>query len=182
MAGDEPAPQPMGIAQGLRTFAPGRVSRRFGVNTRESGTGLRPRTPAGPRPDWRSRATTRPTCSATGRSVTANAPRQIPVFRPFEIRPVRPGKDIGDTSNAFLIWHTQIVAMEPGIALTVPDGSPWQGLLETLTCFRHAEHAPIQVRRFAIGSNADIRVQHGEDTERDSTSSTRVSLPPSAMP
>ena len=29
--GDEPEPQPMGIAQGLRTFAPGRVSRRFGA-------------------------------------------------------------------------------------------------------------------------------------------------------
>ena len=29
--GDEPEPEIMGIAQGLRTFAPGRVSRRFGV-------------------------------------------------------------------------------------------------------------------------------------------------------
>lgn len=52
---------------------------------------------------------------------------QIPVFRPYEIRPVRPGNEIGDTSNAFLLWRSQIVANEPGIPLAVPEGCPLAG-------------------------------------------------------
>ena len=160
--GDDPAPQSMGIEQGLRTFAPGRVSRRFGVKYSQIRHWVAP--------------------EDAGRSQTqlevsnfygadplghwsiweGDVPRRVPVFRPFEVRPVRPGKDIGDTSNAFLSWHSQIVALEPGISLQIPNGSPWQGVLDELTCFRHAEHAPVQVRRFALGSNADIRIRRGE--------------------
>jgi superfamily II DNA or RNA helicase len=160
--GDEPEPQPMGIAQGLRTFAPGRVSRRFGV--RYSRIRHWVASEDAGRTQTRLEISRYYSADLLGHWAIRDdeASTRIPVFRPYEIRPVRPGNDIGDTSNAFLIWHSQIVATEPGIPLTVPDGSPWQRLLETLTCFRHAEHAPIQVRRFAVGSNADIRLPHGE--------------------
>lgn len=160
--GDEPAPESMGIGQGLRTFAPGRISRRFGVQFAHIRHWIAP-------PDA-GRAQTQVEIShfysaellghwdiCGGEDIV-----QIPVFRPYEIRPVRPGNEIGDTSNAFLLWRSQIVANEPGIPLAVPEGCPWQEIVDGLTCFRHAEHAPIQVRRFAVGSNADIRVQRGD--------------------
>ena len=160
--GDDPEPQTMRIEQALRTFAPGRVSRRFGVKysrirhwvaTADAG-----------------RTETRLEISHFyGADLLGNwsirdgdAAQQVPVFRPFEVRPVRPGNDIGDTSNAFLIWRSQIVASEPGLSMQIPNGSPWRKVLDELTCFRHAEHAPVQVRRFALGSNADIRVKRGE--------------------
>jgi len=160
--GDKPAPESMSIAQGLRTFAPGRVSRRFGVEralmrhwvaTEDAG-----------------RAQTQLEISGFYSAdllghwdIRDGEDRyQVPVFRPFEIRPMRPGNEIGDTSNAYLIWRSQIVASEPGIPLTLPKASPWLEMLDGLTCFRHAEHAPIHVRRFAVGSQADIRIQRGE--------------------
>ena len=160
--GDEPASASMSIAQGLRTFAPGRVSRRFGVRysrirhwvasedagRTQSQLEIADFYSADRLGDWEIR--------------DGEGSYRIPVFRPFEVRPVSPGNEIGDTSNAFLIWHSQIVASEPGIPLTVPPGNPWQDLFDSLTCFRHAEHAAVQVRRFAVGSNADIRIRHGE--------------------
>jgi hypothetical protein len=160
--GDEPAPESMSIAQGLRTFAPGRVSRRFGVRysrirhwiaTEDAGRTQSQLEIANfysvdRLGDWEIR--------------DGEGSYKIPVFRPFEVRPVLPDNEIGDTSNAFLNWHSQIVASEPGISLTVPPGSPWQDLFDSLTCFRHTEHAAVQVRRFAVGSSADIRVKRGE--------------------
>lgn len=160
--GDKPASESMGIGQGLRTFAPGRISRRFGVRSRRDR-------------HWVAieDAGRTQTQLEISRFYSADLlglweigddedSEQIPVFRPFEVRPVRPVNDIGDTSNAYLIWRTQIVAREPGIHLKVPEGSPWQVMLDEITCFRHAEHAPIQVRRFAVGSQADIRVEREE--------------------
>lgn len=161
-AGGEPEAHSMGIEQGLRTFAPGRVSRRFGVKYSAIRHWIGPDEAEFTQTqlevsdyfdfeslgDWQFR--------------DSDTTYQVPVFRPLEIRPVRPAKEIGDTSNAFLTWHSQIVATEPGISLEIPSGSPWQELLEGLTCFRHTEHAPVEVRRFADASDADIKVKHGD--------------------
>lgn len=161
-AGDEPETQTMGVEQGLRTFAPGRVSRRFGVKY----SGIRHWIA----PEDADRTQTQIEISRfyNGELLghwdiqDGNTPGQVPVFRPFEIRPVRPDKAIGDTSNAFLIWRSQIVARQPGICLRIPNGSPGHALFEELTCFRHAEHSPVEARRFALGSNADINIMRGE--------------------
>ena len=160
--GDEPAPELMGISQGLRTFAPGRVSRRFGVKYSRIRHWVA--TEDGGRTQTELEISRFFSVDVLGSWRVRNGEDtdQISVFRPFQIRPVHPNKEIGDTSNAFLIWRTQIVASEPGITLKVPDDSPWQEVLEELSCFRHAEHASVQVRRFAIGSEADIRAQRGD--------------------
>ena len=160
--GDVPDAESMGIEQCLRTFAPGRVSRRFGIKYARIRHWIAP--------EDAGRAQTHLEVS---RFYSADllghwelrdggTVRQVPVFRPFEVCPVRPAGEVADTSNAFLLWHSQIVASKPGIPLQIPDASPWKGMLEKLNCFRHAEHAPVQVRRFAVGSNADIRVTRGE--------------------
>lgn len=154
--------QLMGIEQGLRTFAPGRVSKRFGVEH----SSIR---------HWVAN-------EDAGRTETSievadfydaelvgtwlvrdeNGTADIPVFRPFEIRPSRPPANVGDTSNAQLIWQTQICAQDAGIPLKVPSDSPWFELLSEIFCFRHVEHSAVQVRRFATGSSADIRVKGGD--------------------
>lgn len=161
-AGDESKSQPMGIEQGMRTFAPGRVSRRFGVKYSGIRHWIAPEDAGRIQTELEVSRFYAAELLGDWETQDGNTTRQVPVFRPFEIRPVRPGKAIGDTSNAFLIWRSQIVVSQPGICLRIPNGSSWQALLEELTCFRHAEHSPVQARRFALGSNADIKVQGGE--------------------
>lgn len=161
-SGDSPKPELMGIEQGLRTFAPGRVSRRFGVKhssvrhwIANADAGLEQGNieisdffDAELAGDWL--------------TWDSHGVAEVPVFRPFEIRPVRPGAEIGDTSNARLTWQTQICSRKLGITLHPPNDSPWQNLLSDICCFRHTEHSAVEVRRFAVGSNADIRVKGGE--------------------
>jgi len=160
--GDEPAPEPMSIGQGLRTFTPGRVSRRFGVKYSRIRHWIAPEDAGRTQTQLEISQFYAADLLGNWEIRDGESSYQVPTFRPFEVRPVRPESEIGDTSNAFLIWRSQIVATEPGIHLQVQDGSPWQEMLDTLTCFRHAEHAPVIVRRFAIGSHADIRVQNGD--------------------
>jgi hypothetical protein len=161
-SGGNPELQLMGLEQGLRTFAPGRVSRRFGVQ-HSSVRHWIANVDAG-----REQANIEISDFYDAELVgtwlirDSNGVSEVPVFRPFELRPVRPAGEIGDTSNARLTWKTQICVREPGIPLNVPSDSPWHSLLSDICCFRHAEHSAIEVRRFAVGSDADIRMK-GED-------------------
>jgi hypothetical protein len=82
----------------------------------------------------------------------------VPVFRPFEIRPVLPPKQVRDTSNARLVWRSRIVATQPGIAFPSPSAGPWSRLVERMEAFLHGEQTPVEVRRFAIGSDAELQL------------------------
>lgn len=160
--GGNPQLEQMGIEQGLRTFAPGRVSRRFGVRRSWIRHWIAPED--GGRHDVRLEISAFYRADLLGNWLVhdGDGAVEIPVYRPYEMAPVHPPKWVGDTSNAFLDWRSQIVAREPGVPLQVPAGSPWQDLLGEIVCFRHAEHAPLEVRRFALGSHADISVTRGE--------------------
>lgn len=160
--GSESKVENMGIEQALRTFAPGRLSRRFGVDRAYMRHWVAPA-------DLVSGALTLELADhfdgdALGEWCFGDdsGVGVVPVLRPWRIRPVSPPKQVADSANAFLDWRTQIVARAPGIPLQVPAGSPWHGLLGELTCFRHAEHAPLQVRRFAVGSDANITLTRGQ--------------------
>lgn len=161
-SGDNPEPQAMGIEQGLRTFAPGRVSRRFGVKHSSIRHWIA-NEDAG-REETSIEVSDFYAAELAGNWLMwdSHGVAEVPVFRPYEVRPTRPKAEIGDTSNARLTWQTQICARDPGIPLYVTKSSPWHGLLSEIQCFRHAEHSAIEVRRFAIGSDADIREKGGE--------------------
>ncbi|MBV9510099.1 MAG: hypothetical protein JO303_07450, partial [Caulobacteraceae bacterium] len=84
------------------------------------------------------------------------------VLRPLEIRPLLPPDEVRDTSNARLVWRSQIVAARPGTELRPPAVSPWHGLVEQMEAFLHGEQAPIEVRRLALGSEADLQIRGQE--------------------
>ncbi|WP_264177863.1 protein DpdJ, partial [Methylophaga pinxianii] len=154
--------QMLGIEQGMKTFAPGRVSRRYGVNYSRIRHWVAPED-AG-REQTEINISDFYDTEFLGNWLIMNGEEAspMPVFRPHEIRPVRPTSEIVDTSNAYLVWRTQISAKDLGVPLGIPSDSVWSDLISEVSCFRHADHAPVTVRRFSLGSEADIRVRGGE--------------------
>lgn len=155
----------MPLFAALREFAPGRVSRRFGVGHGAERYWLPP-------PDEAIAHGTRELLELGNLASVLKVGdfsifqdgqvTQVPVYRPFEITPARPPRNIGDTSNARLIWHTQMLALGPPNFLSPPTGSTWGSIVREVGFCLHAAHAPVEMRRFATGSIAEIGIGRGE--------------------
>jgi hypothetical protein len=159
---DTPA---MSVYAALREFAPGRVSRRYGVRYRTERHWI------APSPDFQ---------SGTGicegvfgldiNTIGSHIPLgeclirrgdedvAVPVYRPVCLTPLSPPRNVKDTSNGRLDWHSQIVAtMEPAW-LPPPVGSAWADIVSRVGFFTHSLNAAVEVRRFALGASAEIGV------------------------
>jgi hypothetical protein len=159
----------MPIAQALREFAPGRVSRRYGIShaferhwicptldqNREQAVPLDPFARLDPLGDWQ--------ISIEG------SVRHVPVFRPRRLEVHPPPGTVVDTSNARLRWQSQLVARHPGLVLEPPRGSPWTPLIEDVRFYSHEGLSPIEVRRMALGSDAAIRFRNGSSLTKKFT-------------
>jgi hypothetical protein len=146
----------MPIASALREFAPGRVSRRFGIAhgnekhwvSSEGGTDL-----------WIDAF-----CSDNDRldlgAFAYRGPNQevidIQVFRPTAITVVSPHPSIQQSSNSFLSWRTQIVLTDVGHELEVADSRKWSPLLSKIQVHSHNLGLPLEVRRFAVGATSTV--------------------------
>ena len=155
---DAPA---MPVFAAMREFAPGRVSRRYGVNHRTERHWIPPS------PDF-------PNGSGTFdleiESIGSHQPLgeyqirsgdgtvSLPVYRPVSLATEAPPKGVADSSNASLKWHSQIVAAVEPCWLSPPEGSLWSGIVPHIGFFMHARHAPVEIRRFATGASAEIGV------------------------
>jgi superfamily II DNA or RNA helicase len=151
----------MPIVQALREFAPGRVSRRYGISdaserhwlcppldqNREQNFPLEPLARLDRLGDWHINV--------------EGAVRQVPVYRPRVLEVQPPPGTVLDTSNARLRWCSQLVARDRGIVLDPPRGSPWTPLIEDVRFYSHEGLNPIEVRRMALGSDAGIRFLDG---------------------
>lgn len=160
----------MPVFSALREFAPGRVSRRFGVHylterywiapSEESLAGLSSSllpidkfgtyVPLGKYSYWHDDISV-----------------EVSVFRPISLLPSAPAKNITDTSQARLRWFSQFVPLGQPTWLESPVGSVWSNLVPRLGFFTHTYHSPVEVRRFAIGSNAEIGIGPGEKITLD---------------
>jgi hypothetical protein len=149
----------MPVFAAMREFAPGRVSRRYGVSHRSERDWI------APSPDF-----------ANGSGVfdlelqsigsheylgdyqicSENGPVSFPVYRPVRLRTQTPPKGVADSSNASLKWHSQIVAAVEPCWLSPPEGSLWSGIVPRIGFFTHARHAPVEIRRFATATSAEI--------------------------
>lgn len=165
--GTTPDPVMMPIVQAIREFSPGRVSRRYGLthaferhwicptldqNTRQ-GVPLEPYVRADVLGSWQI------TIGATAVS--------LPVFRPRAYAVQQAPGTVVDTSNARINWRTQIVAREAGLVLAPPLGSPWSPFVEDVRFYSHHGLAPVEVRRMALGSSANIRYRDGTSYNKE---------------
>ena len=159
---DAPA---MSVYAALREFAPGRVSRRYGVRYRTERHWIAPsaefQTGIG-------------ICEGVfgldigtigshvplGECLVRRGGEDvaIPVYRPIRLKPTAPPVKVKDTSNARLDWHSQIVATLEPAWLAPPVGSAWTAVVSRIGFFTHSRNAAVEVRRFAVGASAEVAI------------------------
>jgi hypothetical protein len=155
--GAEPQDYMMPISQAMREFAPGRVSRRFGIAHGGVRHWLVPQV-------LTTDLSQRIELSHMGEYylighynyIENTTICTIPVYRPILFRPSHPGLEISDTSYAKLIWRTEIVPSEQAIQIDTPYRSGWENIIKETRFYLHNHHNELEVRRFAISSEANI--------------------------
>jgi hypothetical protein len=80
-------------------------------------------------------------------------------IRPIEMKPQIVPQRVGSTSNAMLDWRSQIFAVGQGRPMDVHPSSIWAPWLPEIRCYIHNQHSHAMVRRFAIGSDVDLKGQ-----------------------
>jgi hypothetical protein len=156
----------MPLGQALREFAPGRVSRRFGVTHGEERHWVAPAATDDIDVDQ--------ICSRNAQDELGTfayrddgVVHTIRVIRPFELRVGTPPAEVQSTSNSFLRWHTQVVTTGEGQVADLPDASAWGTVLTRLEFHTHVFGEPVELRRFATGASASMGIGRGQRVERD---------------
>lgn len=164
----------MSILQAMRTFAPGRASRRFGVQSGKAthwvvppGWGGAGRPAEGDKPALLPVAAAYSETEYLGEVQIEREGKvqSLPCYRPWVIEPVEIPANVLPSSNAFLLWRSQLGPTAEGRALPVPEHGAWRGILLGATAFTHNQRAHVRVRRFALGSTASIRTRRGNGQE-----------------
>ncbi len=147
----------MPVAAALREFAPGRVSRRFGVSH-------------GNEKYWISNGTESETlidnfCATAERQELgffkygdsdSGMTTEIPTFRPTVLNVTRTEPQVQQSSNSFLEWHTEIVPTDQGQVLELPQSRRWVDILKRVEVHTHSLGLPLEVRRFSTGFKATV--------------------------
>lgn len=156
--------QSMPILQGMKDFAPGRISKRFAINNIRERHWMVPenldlKEGAHPYPIDDYCPADKRESMPDGYITTRSGKQAIPCFRAWEVTPSIPPDDLklSETSNAFLTWHSEIRPPVSGIPAEVPSNNVWQNIIQQVEFFSHQQHCPIEVVRFATGSRANIK-------------------------
>lgn len=159
----EPTLEAMGLAQMLREFAPGRVSRRFA--TRD----LSHR-------HWIPVPTDAPTATIDIAAILPayshdsplvvevdGAPAQIDLVHPDRLKVDLVPADVRDSSNAVLTWATQIAETGAGLEVRIPRTEVLGTFFREARFFLHAQNSHAEVRRAAMSSDAAVLMENGEE-------------------
>ncbi len=165
----DPKVFPMRVDHALREFAPGRISKRFGIEHGHSRHWL-PLDPDGSAEQkidlrdvlgndrWES-------IGEFSYTDAAGDIQKIQTIRPFVIRAAHDApRNIRDSSNAFPNWNSQIQAPNDegaGICIDLPSPSPWNGVLQEIRFFVHSQFCPSRIRRFTRSANASLQMDSG---------------------
>lgn len=159
------------ILQAIKTFAPGRVSRRFGIRRSQISHWIAPpKLIAGTQTFAVEQYCNEYEEAGTFQTWHDATTLDVRCIRPWTLRVQQIPNQVSDKSNAQLEWHTQIVPPDSGNPMDLPQGSYWLSILATVSSFTHNQQNPLEVRRFAMGSEANIRVQQNHHTQELETS------------
>lgn len=163
----------MAVAQAMREYAPGRVSRRFGIHSDADTHWIAPSSldPSRQRQDLEVRSF----CEAfSGGTVQVEGDDGVPVdypcLRPTAYTGSQVDESVRNSSNAFLDWRTQICPYTEGETEPVSEAIHWHELVTEVAFYTHRDHSPLEVRRFALASDAEIGFK---DDRRDLNSRIR---------
>ena len=173
--GADPEEFSLPAAQAIRgEFSPGRISRRFGIHHRLSRHWI----PLLINGEHEQDVNVDHFCLPNEREDLGNfsirldggATRQIRTMRPLGLRVSHDAPpDVQDSSNATPQWHSQLLPPPAntanGIIVTLPLASPWKNVFREIRFFTHREQQPICIRRFTLGSRANIRLKDGNSID-----------------
>ncbi|WP_169799622.1 protein DpdJ [Sphingopyxis granuli] len=163
----EPENMVMPIGQALREFSPGRVSRRFGLRHERERHWIAPELDA-----MREQAVSVGDF-ASGEVLgrwpieSGGGVAEVQVLRPRSFRVSLPPSNVLDSSNSRLRWRNQLIARTHGLAFAPPAGNGWSDHVRSMEFFTHQGHCPIETRRVALGSDANILFQDGTSAVKE---------------
>ena len=164
---DEEQVSQLPLLQAVREFAPGRVSRRFGIRHQYVRHWIAP-PDLTPEPEkilpignWLSRYEE----LGDFQFVEDGGTQTVRCVRPFEVRPELPPSQIADASNSFLRWQTQIAPAYEGMEGTLPSHFRWESIINGIGFYTHNSNCQIEVRRFARSTDASIATNNGQQFE-----------------
>jgi hypothetical protein len=156
------------LVQAIRTLAPGRVTRRFGYLHARAHHWVQP-------PDLHLPHQDMPVetfCEVFDpiedvQLLDGNKVRSIRCVRPRKIHPHQPPGNVGITSNAQLVWRSQIAPANEDNRLRFepPRGTGWEVVISDVGFFTHGEQNHVRVRRFAVASNANLTFRDGSQSD-----------------
>lgn len=169
----EAKPELMPLLSALNLFAPGRVTRRFGIKMLSESHWIAPPSliaSQNPQPLYIDKFCESYDVLGDYQVEIDGEIRSITCIRPWELKVEKPDQSVMTTSNARLIWKSQIFPTETGdlsksmddqnyvgSKVEPPDGTPWQSLFKEIQFYIHNLHSTVTVRRFALGSNAVVK-------------------------
>lgn len=156
--------EPMGVAQMMREYAPGRVSRRFATKNALQRHWIPVNT--GADQDFQDVAN-----FVSDFDIAAN-PKIIhrghlatyDLIRPHRLELAIAPDDVTDSSNAQLTWRTEFVEQGSGTAVRLPATDRVGRLIHSMSFFLHAQSSWIRANRVAVESDATVQFEDG--TER----------------
>lgn len=159
----QPEMHAMSMAQMLREFAPGRVSRRFATRDLSHRHWI-------PIPtDVREAVIDIPTILPAYRHDSEllvdieSTPTKLKLIRPDHLKVELAPDEVKDSSNALLTWSTQITETGAGLEARIPKTDPIGHFIKDAKFFLHAQNSQVEVRRAAIESEATLRMEGGEE-------------------
>jgi ATP-dependent Lhr-like helicase len=159
--------QSMGFFQGLKEYAPGRISKRFTLNNRYE-------------TDWLVPEGFEPEVGVDGeigfevedafglnrdfiKEIIYKPGTQMKIYQPRQILTKRLElKNVTETSNAFLNWESIFEIDEDKHQLSLPANCDWKRHLSNVCFFEHKHMQPVEVTRYTTGSNAQIKFKTKE--------------------
>ncbi|MGW1802221.1 protein DpdJ [Streptomyces sp. NPDC001984] len=160
----EPELQAMGLAQMLREYAPGRVSRRFATRNLEHRHWVP--IPYGERETVMDLGPVLPTFHREDIATVevGGLPTRLPIIRPDQVKLDNPDPEIKDASNATLVWRSQFLENGTGLVARIPSADSIGRLIEEARFFLHAQNAHVEVRRVAVESEANLVFDKGGES------------------
>lgn len=161
---DEEKWETLSFWQGLREFAPGRLSKRYAIKSSKSTDWLVPENYV-PVAGEELQSIDFPVREAFGEGVQIEYEFEhlggmIKVVKPSQVMTTRADvRQMADKSNAQLQWCLSLI--NPGIA--APDEVPkgvWKSTLRDITFYNHQHMTPLELIRFSTGSQASLRFKN----------------------
>lgn len=153
----------MGLGQMLREYAPGRVSRRFATRNLEHRHWI-------PVPLGKSDAVIElnnilPIYGIEESCTIAvdGKPISTTVVRPDQVLVELPPDHVKDSSNATMLWRSQLIETGSGMAIRVPTADPIGGLISEARFHLHAQNAHVNVHRAAVSTDAALAMDDGSE-------------------